>query len=108
MKNRKDLKPDTERITLRMESIWSEAEQRVIQDIVRRIRKNGKITSTADYQINRLKEMGKSTEEIEKILKDALNATWPEMFKLYDDISEWEYVRNKDIYEQVNREFIPP
>ena len=108
MKDHKDLKPDTERATLRMESIWSEAEQRVIQDIVRRIRKNGKITSTADYQINRLKEMGKSSEEIEKILKDALNATWPEMFKLYDDVSEWQYVRNKDIYDQVNREFIPP
>lgn len=108
MKDHKDLKPNTERATLRMESIWSEAEQRVIQDIVRRIRKNGKITSTADYQINRLKEMGKSSEEIEKILKDALNATWPEMFKLYDDIAEWEYVRNKNIYEQVNREFIPP
>lgn len=108
MKGHKDLKPNTERATLRMESIWSEAEQRVIQDIVRRIRKNGKITSTADYQINRLKEMGKSSEEIEKILKDALNATWPEMFKLYDDVYEWEYVRNKDIYEQVNREFVPP
>ena len=101
-------KPDSERVSLRMESIWSEAEQRVIQDIVRRIKKNGKITSTADYQINRLVEMGKSSEEIERILKEALNATWPEMFKLYDDIAEWEYVRNKDIYEQVNREFIPP
>ena len=101
-------KPDSERASLRMESIWAEAEQRVIQDIVRRIKKNGKITSTADYQINRLVEMGKSSEEIERILKEALNATWPEMFKLYDDIAEWEYVRNKDIYEQVNREFIPP
>lgn len=101
-------KPDSERVSLRMESIWAEAEQRVIQDIVRRIRKNGKITSTADYQINRLVEMGRSSEEIERILKEALNATWPEMFKLYDDIAEWEYVRNKDIYEQVNREFIPP
>ena len=101
-------KPDTERASLRMESIWSDAEQRVIQDIVRRIKKNGHITSTADYQINRLIDMGKSSEEVERILKEALNATWPEMFKLYDDIAEWEYVRNKDIYEQVNREFVPP
>lgn len=100
-------KPDVEKMSLRMESIWMDAENRIIQDIVRRIRKTGKITSTADYQINRLVEMGKSTEEVEKILKDALKATYPEMFKLYDDIAEWQYVRDKSIYEQVNREFIP-
>ena len=45
------------------------AENRIIQDIVRIIRKAGKITSTADYQINRLVEDGKSTEEVEKILR---------------------------------------
>ena len=100
-------KPDVVKTSLRMESIWMDAENRIIQDIVRRIRKTGKITSTADYQINRLVEMGKSTEEVEKILKDALKATYPEMFKLYDDIAEWQYVRDKSIYEQVNREFIP-
>lgn len=101
-------KPDIEKVSLRMESIWMEAENRVIEDIVRRIRKEGKITSTADYQINRVIQMGKSSEEVEKILKEALDATYPQMFKLYDDIAEWEYVRNKDIYEQVNGRFIPP
>lgn len=100
-------KPDVEKMSLRVESIWMDAENRIIQDIVRRIRKTGKITSTADYQINRLVEMGKSTEEVEKILQDALKATYPEMFKLYDEIAEWQYVRDKSIYEQVNREFIP-
>lgn len=100
-------KPDVEKMSLRMESIWMDAENRIIQDIVRRIRKAGKITSTADYQINRLAEMGKSTEEVEKIIKDALKATYPEMFKLYDEIAEWQYVRDKDLYEQINREFIP-
>lgn len=100
-------KPDTDKMSLRMEHIWLEAENRIIEDIVRRIKKAGKITSTADYQINRLVEMGKSTEEVEHILKEALNATYPEMFKLYDDIAEWQYVRDKSIYEQVNQEFIP-
>ncbi len=100
-------KPDTDKMSLRMEHIWLEAENRIIEDIVRRIKKAGKITSTADYQINRLVEMGKSTEEVERILKEALNATYPEMFKLYDDIAEWQYVRDKDIYEQVNQEFVP-
>ena len=101
-------KPDVERISLRMESIWTEAEKRIMEDVVRRIKQYGKITSTADYQINRLIDMGKSTEEIEKIIKEALDATYPQMFELYDQVAEWQYVRNRDIYEQINGEFIPP
>lgn len=91
-----------------MEAIWLDAEERIMQDVIRRIRQNSKITSTADYQINRLVQMGKSTEEVERILKKSLNATYPEMYKLYDDVTNWQYVRNKDLYEQVNGEFIPP
>lgn len=101
-------KPDVEKVSLRMESIWMDAENRIIQDVVRRIKKCGKITSTADYQINRLIELGKSTEEVERILKDALDATYPEMYELYDEVVNWQYVRNKDIYEQINGTFIPP
>lgn len=102
------MKPDKEKMSLRMESLWMDAENRIIQDIIRRIAKYGKITSTADYQINRLIEMGKSTEEIEKIIKDTLNLTYPQIFELYDEVANWEYVRNKDLYEQVNGNFIPP
>lgn len=101
-------KPDVEKVSLRMESIWMDAENRIIQDVIRRIKKCGKITSTADYQINRLIELGKSTEEVERILKDALDATYPEMYELYDEVVNWQYVRNKDIYEQINGTFIPP
>ena len=39
-------------------------EERIIQDIVRRIKKTGEITSTADWQINRLRIIGYSTEDI--------------------------------------------
>ena len=41
------------------------------------------------------------------MLKEALNASYPQMFELYDKVIDWEYVRNKDIYEQINAEFIP-
>lgn len=95
-----------ERLSRKIESNFSELEDRIMQDIVRRIRKAGKITSTADWQINRLVALGNSTEDIEKMIKVALNASYPEMFELYDKVVDWEYVRNKDIYEQVNAEFI--
>lgn len=101
-------KPDVDAISLRMENIWRDTELRIMEDVIRRIKKTGQITSTADYQINRLIEMGKTSEEVEKIIKDSLNKTWPEMFELYDDVAKWQYVRNEDIYLQVNGNFIPP
>ena len=78
-----------------------------MQDIVRRIKKTGEITSTADWQISRLKILGYSSEGIENALKGTLNTSYPEMFELYDKVIDWEYVRNKDLYEQINAEYIP-
>ena len=86
---------------------YQDLEERIMQDIVRRIMKAGEITSTADWQINRLRILGYSSEDIEKEIKKALNASYPEMFELYDKVINWEYVRNKDIYEQINAEYIP-
>jgi len=86
---------------------YQDLELRIMQDIVRRIKKTGKITSTADWQINRLRILGYSSEDIEREIKKTLNASYPEMFELYDKVIDWEYVRNKDIYEQINAEYIP-
>ena len=82
-------------------------EQMILEDIVRRIKKAGKITSTADWQINRLQIIGYSSEDIEKMIKETLKLSYPEVFELYDKVIDWEYVRNKDIYEQVNAKYIP-
>lgn len=90
-----------------IEKNFSDLEIRIMEDIVRRIKQTGKITSTADWQINRLRILGYSSEDIEKMLKETLDKSYPEMFELYDKVIDWEYVRNKDVYEQINAEFIP-
>ena len=96
-----------EKLSQQIEKNYSDLEMRIMEDIVRRIKESGKITSTADWQINRLRILGNSSEDIEKMLKEALDASYPQMFELYDKVIDWEYVRNKDIYEQINAEFIP-
>ena len=96
-----------EKIASKIAARYADLEVRIMQDIVRRIKKTGEITSTADWQINRLKILGYSSEDIENALKDTLNASYPEMFELYDKVIDWEYVRNKDLYEQINAEYIP-
>ena len=90
-----------------IESQFYDLESLIIADIIRRIRKTGKITSTADYQIGRLAALGYSSADIEDAIKSALGATYPQMFELYDEVVDWEYVRNKKLYEQINAEFIP-
>ena len=96
-----------EKIASKIAARYANLEVRIMQDIVRRIKKTGEITSTADWQINRLKILGYSSEDIENALKDTLNTSYPEMFELYDKVINWEYVRNKDVYEQINAEYIP-
>ena len=96
-----------EKYAAKVVSNYQNLELRIMEDIVRRIQKAGEITSTADYQINRLRMLGYSSEDIEKEIKRALNASYPQMFELYDQVIDKEYTRNKDIYEQINGNFIP-
>lgn len=96
-----------EKIASKIAARYISLEERILQDIAQRIKKVGEITSTADWQINRLRILGYSSEDIEREIKKTLDASYPEMFELYDKVIDWEYVRNKDIYEQINAEFIP-
>ena len=95
------------KLASKIASRYQDLEERIMQDIVRRIVKAGEITSTADWQINRLRILGYSSEDIEQEIKKTLNASYPEMFELYDKVINWEYVRYKGIYEQINAEYIP-
>lgn len=82
-------------------------EEEIEKDIVRRIQKAGKITSTADWQIQRYMVLGHSTEDVENIIRSAVGGDWVDTFKLYDEVIEQEYVRSRTIYEQVNAYFVP-
>lgn len=94
-------------LPLEIEKLFYDLQDRIFSDIVRRIKKTGKITSTADYQIQKLRILGNSTEFIEQELKRILNLSYPEIWALYDQVAEWEYVRYKDAYEQINGNFVP-
>lgn len=94
-------------LPLRVEKLFYELQDRIFTDIIRRIQKTGKITNTADYQINKLLILGNSTEFIEQEIKKLAGKTDPEIWELYDKVSNWEYVRYEDAYQQINGTFIP-
>lgn len=94
-------------LPLRLEKLFYELQDRVFTDIVRRIKKTGEITSTADYQINKLLILGNSTEFVESEIKRLISLTAPEIWELYDKVANWEYVRYAEAYEQINGHFTP-
>lgn len=96
-----------EHLPLQLEKMFLELQNRIMRDVVRRIKKTGGITSTADYQLNRIQIIGNSTEFIESEIKRLSGLTDPELWEIYDTVIEKDYTRTKEIYEQVNAHFTP-
>lgn len=94
------------KLSVGIEKKYRELENRIMEDVVRRIVKTGEITSTADWQLNRYRILGNSTADIEKIIKETVG-DWPSTFELYEEVIAKEYTRSKDLYEQINEKFIP-
>lgn len=90
-----------------IEKRYRNLETRIMEDVIRRIKKTGTITSSADYQLLRYYILGNSTKDIEDIIKSAVGDSFPETFELYDEVIEQYYTRAKQLYEQVNENFIP-
>lgn len=98
---------ELERMPIKIERIMSEMEMKVMQDIIRRIRINDEITRSADWQIYRLVQMGKSSDEIKKYIQQALKLANEEIDKLYEGAVQSGYARDSNLYEAVGTEFIP-
>lgn len=98
---------DLEKIPLSVEKLFLEMQDRVMLDVVRRIKKTGGITSTADYQIQKVLMFGNSTEYIESEIKRLLDASDATLWEIYDQVIEQDYTRYAEVYEQINRTFIP-
>ena len=90
-----------------IEKKYRNLENEVMKDVVRRIQKTGKITSTADWQLQRYMILGHSTEDVQKIVSSAVGGVDADTFRLYDEVIGQEYVRSKAMYEQVGAQFVP-
>lgn len=98
---------ELERMPKELERVMSELEERILEDIIRRIRINDEITRSADWQIYRLVQMGQSTEYIQEQIQLALNFTDEEIKNLYEGAIKSGYARDRELYEKVGKDFIP-
>ena len=90
-----------------LEWYFKDLENRIMEDIVRRIRINSEITSTADLQIQRLSEMGASKKAVRDYIQQALQLSEQGIDDLYSGAIRKGYNADKDLYTATGRDFIP-
>lgn len=98
---------ELEAFSMLLDEPMKSLEMRIMEDIVRRIKINGEVTRAADWQINRLIQLGMSKREIKKYIKDSLGMNTQEINHLYRDIIRKGYARDESLYKVKGKPFTP-
>lgn len=102
------LKPnEIEAVSMALDRSMRELETQIMQDIVRRIKINGEITRAADWQINRLHELGMAKTDIKEAIQDSLNLSNEEIHDMYYDVVKSGYSHDKEVYTKAGVNQIP-
>lgn len=96
-----------EGIPIPLERTMSELEMRIMADIVRSIRVNGFSTAKADWQMQRMIQLGESEENIKQWIREALEATDEELDHILSDTVYEQYYGYQRAYGEVGRKQIP-
>ena len=98
---------EIEAMPLELERQFKTLENRVMEDIVRRIKINGEITRAADWQLHRLQELGKAQEDIKQYIQDTLQLSDKEIDRLYSDAIASGYAHDEKLYDALGLRQIP-
>ena len=91
-----------------MEQLYRSLQLNIMSDLTERLKANSEeITSAADWQINRLYELGVSKDEIDSLIQSTLNVSDDEIDRIYDEVVKSGYARNEELYTSKGKEYIP-
>lgn len=91
-----------------MEQLYRSLQLNIMSDLTERLKANGEeITSVADWQINRLYELGVSKDEIDSLIQSTLDVSDDEIDRIYDEVVKSGYARNEELYTSKGKEYIP-
>lgn len=101
-------KPDEiEAMPLGLEKQFKALENRVMEDVVRRLRANKEITRSADWQMNRLYRLGMAKSELMQNIKDMLQLSDAEVQRIYSKVVKGGYAHDEGLYKAVGVQQIP-
>lgn len=90
-----------------MEQLYRSLQLNIMSDLTERLKANGEeITSAADWQINRLYELGVSNDEIDSLIQSTLDVSDDEIDRIYDEVVKSGYARNEELYTSKGKEYI--
>lgn len=91
-----------------MEQLYRSLQLNIMSDLTERLKANGEeITSAADWQINRLYELGVSKDEIDSLIQSTLDVSDDEIDRIYGEVVKSGYARNEELYTSKGKEYIP-
>ena len=98
---------EIEAFSMLFDDMMRSLEIEVMEDVIRRIRINGEITRSADWQLYRLYELGESKKSLNKAIKKAFNLDESGVNQLYQSIISKGYARDEMLYKTKGKQFIP-
>ena len=81
-------------------------EDKILIDVVHRVKKNNEITSTADNLLYRLSQYAAFDNSIKAYIQDAIKLTDKEIDSIFDDALNKGYTRDKALYQATGKQFI--
>ena len=98
---------ELERLSMLFDAPLKQLEDEIMTDIVRRIKINGEITRSADWQIHRLYELGMSKQDIENSLQNLTGISPQEVQSLYSQVIQKGYAEDEKLYRLKGKPYIP-
>ncbi len=97
---------ELEKMPKQFERYMQDLEQRVMEDVVLRIKKNAEVTATADWNLLRISELRGFNNNFKKYIQSALELSSNEINMLFYATMEQGYVRNKKLYDATGKSFV--
>lgn len=94
---------EIESLPIGLEKLFRGLEKRIMRDIIRRLKAAGEITRSADWQIYRSAELGKTIDEIRKEIAETLDGGDEEVNRLFDEAAKTSWARDKKLYKSVGQ-----
>ena len=94
---------EIEALPIGIEKQFRSLEKRIMRDIIRRLRANGEITRSTDWQILRASELGKGMNEIRKEISDSLGESEDEIDRLFENAAKTDWTRCRSLYKAVDQ-----
>ena len=98
---------EIESLSLAIERAASWLGLEIMKDIVRRIKANSDMTASAEYQINRLRQLGLADTYIKNQIQTYLKASDTEINRIFENVLENEYRKSDALYLESDRQRPP-